>query len=120
MANPHSPLTLYHNPRCSKSRKAHELLTAELGEGQFRVVSYLDEPLTKDQLATLLTKLSCPVAAIVREADAAKHGIEVATASDDQLLTALVHHPGILQRPLAENATTALVGRPPERVLELL
>lgn len=119
---PCPPLTLYHNPACSKSRKAHELLTAKLGEGQFRVVPYLDRPLTRPELETLAVKLSAPdgVKALVREADAKKLGIDVATATAGELLTALATHPQLLQRPVAEAAIAAVVGRPPEQVLTLI
>lgn len=119
---PCPPLTLYHNPACSKSRKAHELLTAKLGEDQFRVVLYLDRPLTRPELETLAVKLSAPdgVKDLVREADAKKLGIDVATATADELLTALATHPQLLQRPVAEAAIAAVVGRPPEQVLTLI
>lgn len=114
------PLTLYHNPNCSKSREAHQLLTDRLGAGAFRVVEYTDSGLSKPQLATLLVKLDQEVKTIVRAADAAKLGIDVAAASSAQLMAALVEYPHIMQRPIAEAAIRAVVGRPPEKVLELL
>lgn len=115
-----SPITLYHNPNCSKSRAAHELLTDKLGAGGFRVVEYLSTPLPRPLLATLLVKLGQSVQTIVRAKDAEKLGIDVASATDNELLAALTAHPALLERPIAEAAITAVVGRPPERVLDLL
>lgn len=117
---PCPPLTLYHNPDCSKSREAHKLLTDKLGADEFRVVPYLDQPLTRPLLETLVIKLGAAVKDIVRDKDAAKIGIDVAKASDDQLYAALVNHPAIMQRPIAEAAIAAVIGRPPERVLDLI
>lgn len=115
-----SPLTLYHNPDCSKSRAAHQLLTERLGEGGFRVVEYKTQGLRRVTLQTLLVKLDLAAKAIVRPKEAAEQGVDVDSASEAQLLTALEAHPGIMQRPIAEGAITAVIGRPPENVLTLL
>lgn len=115
-----APLTLYHNPDCSKSRAAHQLLTERLGEGGFRVVEYKTQGLGRVEIQTLLVKLDMDAKAIVRPKEAADHGVDVDNASEAQLLTALEAHPGIMQRPIAEGSISAVIGRPPEQVLTLL
>lgn len=117
---PCPPLTLYHNPDCSKSREAHKLLTDKLGAGEFRVVPYIDQPLARPELETIIVKLGTAVKDIVRDKAAAKVGVDVTKASDDELYAALMNHPEIMQRPIAEAAIAAVIGRPPEKVLELI
>lgn len=107
---------IYHNPRCSKSRAALALLN-ERGV-DVEIVDYLATPLRREQLAALLHKLRVDPLALVRRDDA-----EVAAravAAPDAILELLVEHPRALQRPIVEVGRRAVIGRPPERVLELL
>jgi arsenate reductase len=113
---------IYHNPRCSKSRAALALLEARGLEPE--IVEYLDTPPDAARLRSLLGKLSkLGVAAkdLVRssEDEFRDAGIDLATASDDAIVAALVERPRLLQRPIVEFGDAARIGRPPERILEL-
>ncbi len=111
---------IYHNARCSKSRAALALLEAH-GE-PFVVVDYLREPLDRTALQALLAKLGSAPLDLVRTAEpeyrsfAAELGRE---PTPDEVLGLLEAMPALLQRPIVERGDRAVVGRPPERVLEL-
>jgi arsenate reductase len=113
-------ITIYHNPRCSKSRETLSLLKAQGIEPT--VVQYLDEPLDKKALSSLLKKLSLTARDIVRTGeDVYKSlGLKDPNISEDELLNAIVNHPKLMQRPIVVNGNKAALGRPPENVLEIL
>lgn len=116
-----SPFTLYHNPRCSKSRGAEILLSARGIE--FSVVSYLDEPPSANKLMELSAKGGFPVTDLVRfgEALAKELGITKTMQHDDfQWCELLSQNPSLIERPIFETEKGAVIGRPPERVLTLL
>lgn len=110
---------LYHNPRCSKSRAALELL---LDRGvQPQIVEYLKDPLTVAELRSLTEMPGMSVRALVREGEAeyGQCGLG-ADSSDDDLIDAMAQHPRLIERPVFVHGGRAVIGRPPERVLELL
>jgi arsenate reductase len=113
-------VTLYHNPRCSKSRAALELLR-ESGH-DVDVVEYLRNPPDTEVLTRIAAALDGPVAAMIRPKEAvwAEAGVDPATLDDEALLEFVARHPKALERPIAVAGRRAIVGRPPERVLELL
>jgi arsenate reductase len=114
-----SRLVLYHNPRCSKSRQALALLQ-ERGR-QPEVVEYLKTPPTKEELRALLAKLGMRAEELVRKGeDIYKARFKDRSLSDEQWLEALAAHPILMERPVLVAGGRAVVGRPPERVLELL
>ncbi|MBA2238869.1 MAG: arsenate reductase (glutaredoxin) [Lysobacter sp.] len=111
--------TLYHNPRCSKSRAALELLR---GRGiEPRIVAYLDEAPTAAELRSLAALPGMSARALVREGEAeyAQCGLGP-DSSDEELIGAMSRHPRLIERPVFMHAGRAVIGRPPERVLELL
>ena len=112
-------LTLLHNPKCSKSRATLALLEARGHVPGVR--RYLDEPLTAEELRVLLRRLDVRAHDVVRtdEAAYAKAGLH-AGATDDDVIQAITAHPILLQRPIVILGEHARIGRPPERVLELL
>ena len=114
-----SDLVLYYNPRCSKSRAAKALLE-ERGTG-FEIVEYLRAPLSRADLEALERKLGKPASQWVRAGESAyaEAGLSAASA-DAEILDAIASHPILLERPILADAERAIVGRPPERVLELL
>lgn len=121
MALPADPnvCVLLHNPRCSKSRAARELL-AERGV-EFQERRYLDEPLDRSELEELRRRLGRAPSEWVRSGEAAYRGAGLSPASSDaQLLDAMAEHPILVERPILVRGARAVVGRPPERVLELL
>jgi len=106
-------LSIYHNPRCSKSRGACTLL-AERGITP-EVVEYLQIPPTSDELHALLKKLGMPAEAIVRKGeDVFKTHYAGKTLSEDEWIAALVAHPVLIERPIVICGEHAIVARPPE------
>lgn len=109
---------VYHNARCSKSRSACQLLE-EKGV-QLEVVEYLKNPPSRDELADVLAKLGLPAEAIVRTGEEIyKSDYKGRSLSNDEWLDALAAHPILIERPIVVRGDRAVVGRPPEKVLEL-
>jgi arsenate reductase len=113
-------LTLYHNPRCSKSRGALELLEAR-GQAP-TVVRYLETPLDAAQLTGLLKKLGITARQLLRTGEDEYKTLNLADASltEAQLIAAIAAHPKLMERPILEVGDKAVIGRPPEKILELL
>ena len=113
-------LTLYHNPRCSKSRGALELLEARGLTPT--VVRYLDTPLTAAQLTDLLRKLNISARQLLRtgEEDYKTLNLADSSLSEDQLIKAMATHPKLIERPILVAGDKAVIGRPPEKILELV
>ena len=113
-------LTLYHNPRCSKSRGALELLEAHGLTPT--VVRYLETPLDAAQIKALLKKLGISARQLLRTGEDEYKTLNLADASlsDTQLNAAIAAHPKLMERPILETADKAIIGRPPENVLEIL
>jgi len=114
-----SDCTLYHNPRCSKSRAALALLEERGVEPE--VVLYLQTPPTEAELKGLLGKLGLSAAELVRNKEAAykEHGLSK-NSSEAELLAAMAEEPKLIERPILVRGERAVIGRPPENVLELL
>lgn len=112
--------TIYHNPRCSKSRQTLELLRERCGEPD--IVEYLTTPPTARQLAEILTLLGLPARALLRsgEEEYATLQLDNPSLTDQQLIAAMVAHPRLIERPIVIHNGRATIGRPPERVLEIL
>ena len=113
-------LTLYHNPRCSKSRGALELLEAR-GLAP-TVVRYLETPPDAATLTTLLGKLGVGARQLLRSGEDEYKALNLAdlALSDAQLIDAMVKHPKLIERPILVAGDKAVIGRPPEKVLEIL
>lgn len=112
-------VTLYHNPRCSKSRAALALLE-ERGVGPV-VVEYLKAPPTRAELKAILNKLGMKPEQLVRRGEEVFRQHYAGKAlSEEQWLDALAEHPILIERPIAVAGDRAVVGRPPEKVLEIL
>ncbi|WP_237058973.1 arsenate reductase (glutaredoxin) [Microbulbifer sediminum] len=112
--------TIYHNPRCSKSRQTLQLLQEKGVEPQ--VVLYLETPPDATTLETLLQKLGIGARELLRTGeDAYKElGLKDKSLPDEKLVAAMVEHPKLIQRPIVVKGDRAVLGRPPENVLELL
>jgi arsenate reductase len=110
---------LLHNPRCSKSRAAKALLD-ERGVA-YRERRYLDDPLSLDELRALAAQLDAEPSRWVRSGEDAWTEAGLSPASSlDAVLRAIAAHPILLERPIFVRADRAVVGRPPERILDLL
>jgi arsenate reductase (glutaredoxin) len=113
-------VVLYHNPRCSKSRAALELLRAR--GIPVEVVEYLHTPPDLDRLRQLHAALGCPARDMLRN-DGPEHaalGLDDPACSDARMLEAIAAHPHLLQRPIALFGQRAVIGRPPEAVFDLI
>ena len=115
-----SEITIYHNPRCSKSRQTLALL-ANRGLSP-RVVHYLDTPPTPATLARLLKLLEMRPRELLRTGETvyAELGLEDPRLTDDDLIAAMVSHPVLIERPIVEANGSAVIGRPPEIVLRIV
>lgn len=110
-------VTIYHNPRCSKSRQTLELLQAN--GVQPRVVEYLKTPPSAAELTDILAKLGKRPAEILRAKEAAEAGV-AKDLPDDALIAAMAANPAVIERPIVVKGAQARLGRPPEQVLEIL
>jgi len=113
-------VTIYHNPRCSKSRATLALLEERGIEP--RIVRYLDSPPSAGELARILGLLGLAPRDLLRrgEAEYRELGLADATLSDEALTRVMVEHPKLIQRPIVVSGERAAIGRPPEAVLEIL
>lgn len=113
-------MKLYHNTRCSKSRGALELLEAR--GLQPEVVYYLETPPSPAELRELLRMLGTGARGLLRtgEPEYAELGLGDPSLGEDALIDAMAAHPKLIERPVFVHAGRAVIGRPPERVLELL
>lgn len=113
-------VTLYHNPRCSKSRAALALLE-ERGVA-LTVIEYLETPLDVPGLRAVLTRLGIDARQLLRTGEPEYQALllDDPKLDDDALLAAIAANPRLLERPIAVRGERAVIGRPPERVLELL
>ena len=115
-----SSFRIYHNPRCSKSRQTLALLNERGIEPE--IIEYLKWPLSFDDLKSLQQKLDVPAVAMIRSKEQAFEdlGLNEVQHSDDGLLEAIAEQPSLLERPIVVCGNKAVIGRPPENVLELL
>lgn len=115
-----SAVTIYHNPNCGSSKNA-VAIAADLG-ADAEVVQYLKQPLDAAALRDVLAKLDDPATDLVRrDSHWTKLGLTDDDAvTDDQIVALLVEHPRLMQRPLLVTDDRAIIGRPKERVTELL
>lgn len=113
-------ITILHNPRCSKSRQTLELIQQQGLDPQVR--EYLKDPLSADELTNLIELLGIEARALVRhkEEEFAATGLNINTATAQQLIAAMAATPKLMERPVVISARGARLGRPPEQVLEIL
>ena len=110
--------TIYHNPRCSTSRKALDRLREEGIEPS--VVKYLDKVPSRDQLRTLISDAGLTVREAVRTREAEYTELGLADASDDELLDAMVAHPKLIQRPFVVTEKGTRIARPLDNLDDIL
>jgi len=110
--------TIYHNPKCSKSRQALALL--EKNNIEIEVIEYLKTPFTKSSLAALLHILDSDISDIMRHNETIYSELSLKLATQEELFDAVIAHPILLQRPIVIIGKKAVVARPPELLLDLL
>ena len=109
---------IYHNPKCSTSRKTLDLLRESGVEPE--IVLYLKTPPTRAELVALITDAGIPVRAAVRKRESLYAELGLADASDDELLDAMAEHPILIERPLVVTDKGTRLARPIDRVREIL
>ena len=114
------PVTILHNPRCSKSRQSLELLAKNGVSAQ--VILYLQDPPTSTELKSLLQKLNMSPSEILRTGESRfkEMAISLEDMDDDEVIALMAENPILIERPIIFNETTAVIGRPPENTLEML
>jgi len=112
-------IKIYHNPRCSKSRLGVQALE-EHGQ-EFEIIKYLDTPLTFDELKTIIEKLEIAPLDLVRKNEAIwKSNFKGKNLSDTELIQTMIDHPKLMERPIVVSGSKAVIGRPTERIFEIL
>ena len=112
-------ITIYHNPRCSKSRQTLELLNLRGIQANIRL--YLEQHLNADELLDLLTMLNMTADQLVRKSEQYfKDNLRGKTLTQDQLIKIMVENPKLIERPIVVADNKAAIGRPPEAVLEII
>lgn len=114
-------ITIFHNPRCSKSRETLSLLQ-EKGISP-TIVAYLEQAPSPAELKTLLIRLGFDDARKLmrkNEAEYTELGLDNPALDQDALISAMAAHPRLIERPIVINGSRAAIGRPPENVLTIL
>jgi len=113
-------VTLYHNPKCSKSRQTLELL----GEQGITptIIEYLQSPPTEEELREILLKLAIAPRDLMRKKEDVykEYDLDNKSLTDDELIGYMVKHPVLIERPIVLANGRAAIGRPPEQVLKIL
>lgn len=111
-------VTIYHNPRCSKSRQTLAILEEQKTDPT--IVEYLTTPPSKAELKRILAMLGLKAADVIRKKEAKDAGLDIAAMSEAALVDAMVVHPMIIERPIVVAGDKAVMGRPPENVLSII
>jgi arsenate reductase len=114
------PVTIYHNPRCTKSRQTLALLE-ERGIKP-KVIEYLITPPTEAELKRLLKLLGITARELLRrkEVEYERAGLDRADVTDAEIVRAMVKYPRLIERPIVVSGNKAALGRPPENVLKII
>ncbi len=113
-------VTIYHNPRCSKSRQTLEILNQQ--NVDVEIIEYLKSSPDAKTLKQILSYLEIPARELLRKGESAykEAGLDDRNLSEDELIAAMVEHPILIERPVVVNNGKAAIGRPPESVLDIL
>ena len=112
-------ISIYHNPRCSKSRQGLALLE-ESGK-DFKIIKYLEDKLSVEKLEDIISKLGIKPIELIRKNEAIwKSDYKGKILSDKEIIEAMVTNPKLIERPIVINGTKAVVGRPPETILSII
>ena len=115
-----SNFTIYHNPRCSKSRLTLELLKDKGIDP--KVILYLETPPSEKELVLILKKLNMEAKELLRkgEAEFKEQNLSDTSKSEEDIIQAMVHFPKLMERPIVIYGERAVIGRPPENVLKII
>lgn len=111
--------TIYHNPRCSKSRQTLQLLEEQ--KEDIKIVKYLEEIPSEKEISEIINKLGIKPINLIRKTEAIwKEKYKNKTMNDAELIIAMVENPKLIERPIVIKNGKAVLGRPPENVLTIL
>ena len=112
-------IKIYHNNRCSKSRCGLEIL--EKSGKEFEIVKYLEEVPNNKELKSLIELLGIKPIELVRKNESIwKETFKNRDLSDEEIITAMVENPKLIERPIIINGKKAIIGRPPEKILDII
>ncbi len=112
-------IQIYHNPRCTKSRQGLQAL--QNSGVKFEVIKYLEDIPSKEELKQILEKLKISAENLVRKNEAIwKEKYRGQSLSDDEILEAMIANPKLIERPIVIKGNKAVIGRPTERIIDLL
>ena len=112
-------ITIYHNNRCRKSREGLQIL--EKSGKEFEVVKYLENTLSQKELKSIIKLLKIKPIELVRKSEAIwKEKFKNKTLTDDEIISAMVENPKLIERPIVINNNKAVIGRPPEIIREII
>ena len=111
-------IEVLHNPRCSKSRAGIKYLDEKGIE--YKIINYLKEPLSKEQLQEILKKLNMRPSELVRKKEKLFRELNLKEASEDEILEAMVENPKLIERPIVINGDKAVVARPETEIDKVL
>lgn len=112
-------ITIYHNPKCSKSRCGLGLLK-DLGK-EYQIVDYLKKGISKEELKNLLAKLQMsPIELVRTKENIWKEQFKGKTLTDDEVIEAMIQYPQLIERPIVIVGDKAVIGRPTERIKEII
>jgi arsenate reductase (glutaredoxin) len=111
-------LTLYHNPDCSKSRKAHDLLTTN--RVKFKVHNYIEKPLSTKRIESICRKLEIRPKELLRTKEPVFSTLSLDLENDNDVISAIHMNPVLMERPILSNSQKAAIGRPTENIFEII
>lgn len=112
-------ITIYHNPRCSKSREGLTILETE--QANYEVIKYMDESLSVEKLEEIIGLLNIKPMELVRTNESVwKENFKDSELSDTEIIAAMAKYPKLIERPIVINGKKAVIGRPSQKILEIL
>lgn len=112
-------MKIYHNPRCSKSRQGLAILND--AQVEIEIINYIKNPISFDELNDIVHKLNVPAIELVRKNEAIwKENFKGKELSEEEVIEAMVAYPKLIERPIVVKGNTAIIGRPPEKIKELI
>lgn len=113
-------IKIYHNPRCSKSRKTLEIIESTGAKPE--IIKYLDSPPSISEIKSVLNLLNLTPRELMRkgEAEYKDNNLSEESLSDDELIQLMVKYPKVIERPIVLSSGKAVIGRPPESVLDII
>ena len=111
-------MKIYHNARCSKSRETLSLLKSKTAD--FEVVEYLKKPLNIEEIKMILSKLNIKPIELIRTQESVwKENYQSKKMGENEIINLMIKYPKLMQRPIVTSNKKAIIGRPPEKVLNL-